>query len=170
MGRRRLIQKWVPWIFDTLDRMGQPNKIKMKDYFPCHEFLVLSGQRADLPITLDVFDKIHRHKNELNPIRAKLGIPVHITSGYRPVWWEKVRDRNGMSEHTYKGDGAVDLVCLDMRKLLMELSKSGYTRIVFYPVKNFIHCDYKFPERGKRFFVGPEWKEKKLKELIKLIQ
>ncbi len=132
--------------------------------------MILSGQFADIALSVQVADKINKHIFELNPIRHKIGLAIKLTSGYRPVWWEKVRERNGMSEHTYKGDGAVDLVCLDMRKLLMELSKSEYTRIVFYPVKNFIHCDYKFPERGKRFFVGPEWKEKKLKELIKLIQ
>ena len=128
-------------------------------YFRAHEFVKLGRQVTNLPLTVDVCDKIKDIIFELNPVRERYGKAIIVTSAYRPVWWEKTKGRSGESEHTFKGKGAVDLTCSDLIKLLDELQHTKFTRIAVYPGQNFVHCDYKFPERGQRFFVGQNWDE-----------
>jgi uncharacterized protein YcbK (DUF882 family) len=109
-------------------------------------------------IPVEVADKILEHIHELNPVREKLGMPIFVTSGYRTVLNELSKGRSGESQHTT--GGAVDLHCQDMKRLI-ELLKgmTTYTRISYYPDKKFVHCDWKFPDRGRRYFV--EWKEER---------
>ena len=132
-------------------------------HFKAHEFVKLGGQVAEIPLTIDVCDKIKDLIFELNPVRKRIGKPVIVTSSYRPSWWEHYKGRSGNSEHTFSGKGAVDLTHFDLARLLTELQHTNFTRISVYPEKRFIHCDYKFPDRGQRFFM--EWDEMPLNEI-----
>lgn len=107
-------------------------------------------------ITPDVADKIIRyHISQIQPIRTTLGVPIHVTSGYRTEEHELSKGRSGESEHVYRGKGAADYACSDMSGLLQNLwHETDYTRITYYPAQNFVHCDYKFPERGRRLFLS----------------
>lgn len=138
-------------------------------YFTATEFVKLSREEANIPITPALAEKIYGHIDELNPVRISLGKAIIVTSAYRPVWWEKTRGRSGDSEHTFKGEGAVDLTSFDLKGLLLLLKETEYTRIALYPESNFIHCDYKFPERGQRYFVGPAWDQLTHPELMDLL-
>ena len=98
----------------------------------------------------------------LAPVREKIGSPVYISkrSGYRPVWWEKLRGRSGGSQHCFKGKGAVDLTCQtgkfqELYNLLVE--ESDFTRICLYPEKMFIHCDFKKSEHRLYLDTGNGW-------------
>ena len=136
-------------------------------HFKYSEFLILGGHRADLPLTAELADKILAHIEQLNAVRSAINMPVTITSAYRPVWWERTRGRSGESEHTFVGMGAVDLACGDMELLIDALGMSKYIRICYYPGSNFVHCDFKFPERGQRFFIGPQWEQVEQAKLFK---
>lgn len=75
---------------------------------------------------------------------------VHVyvskKSSWRPKWWEKLRGRSGLSEHTYLFLGATDITCDLFKKnkhLLLSylIRHTSYTRLAVY--KSFIHADYK---------------------------
>ena len=69
-------------------------------------------------------------------------------SCYRPVAWEQIKGRSGMSLHTFRVGtrGAIDLVRSDGVDVATELDwlieESPYRRICFYPLERFIHADY----------------------------
>ena len=136
-------------------------------HFKAHEFVKLSGHSVDIPISIGVADKIKDLIFELNPVRKRVGKPVVITSSYRPSWWEHYKGRSGNSEHTFEGRGAVDVTCLDLSRLLTELQHTDFTRICVYPDMSFIHCDYKFPERGQRFFI--EWDQASVDDIMEVL-
>lgn len=120
------------------------------NYFKPSDFNI-TGQ----PIPEDVADKIHLfHIIPLNKAREAFGQAIMISkkSGYRPRWWELKKNRNGSSQHTFLGRGAVDITCLDFDthkwKLLTALvNQTEYTRITLYESARFIHCDYAALER-----------------------
>lgn len=87
-------------------------------------------------------------------VLAKCGIKVHVSlrSSWRPVWWERLKNRTGRSEHTYGWLGATDVTCdgfADNWEILLDalISETHYTRLTVYHTENggFIHCDYKNP-------------------------
>lgn len=124
----------------------------MNIYFKISE-LVITGKT----ISLDVADKLMRyHIIPMNAVRAHLGRPVWASqkSGYRPLYWEKAKGRNGKSEHCFNGKGAVDWTCSgDIDELLAAIIEfTDYTRIAVYYQNHqrFIHCDYKAID-GKRY-------------------
>lgn len=129
----------------------------MKRYFSLSEFIL----RKDMPVPIEVSDKILRyHLWPLNEIRQHIGCPVHISqaSGYRPLEHEKQKGRDGTSQHTFQGKGAVDLTAIKPRMYDLAVAliqKSDYTRICYYPDNHFLHCDYK--GRGQNLFIGPAW-------------
>jgi uncharacterized protein YcbK (DUF882 family) len=96
----------------------------------------------------------------MQPIRVKFNraIYVSLNSGYRPLAWELKRGRSGKSEHTFKikhpkGIGAADYRAEDLEELLgLLILSSPYTRVCYYPLKGFIHCDYKTPSQGSRAY------------------
>lgn len=118
-------------------------------YFTISEFII-DPDADDVPV--HVADKIlNKHIPVLNPIRKKLGTPLHISknSGYRSPQWELDHGRDGTSEHTFKGDGAVDLTCKTeaIKRLGDLLAQSEYHRVAWYPDNNFYHCDFKGESR-----------------------
>ena len=126
-------------------------------YFKVEEFLI-TGETPNK----DIVDKIQVHIDNMNKVREIYGSPIKVSgrSGYRPVWYERSKGRSGNSQHTYKGKGAADYTADDISKSLDCLIKhSDYTRICWYPTKNFIHCDYKIAKGGRRFYkeVGGKW-------------
>lgn len=150
-------------------------------YFDISEFV----RRPDMGLPVEVADRIARHHLwPMNPVRAELGAPVSVSlkSGYRPVKHETERGRSGESEHTFRDDvagsrgwGAADYTTRadkmgELARLLVEMTE--YTRIVIYPDNGFIHCDYKFAERGRRTFIGSAhgWNEVETDQFIKAAQ
>ena len=117
------------------------------DYFSIKEFLI---NRNMTTVPVHVVDKIERyHKPIINPIRHEMGVPIHVSgnSGYRSLQWEIASGRDGTSEHTFTGKGAVDYTSENIELLLDELRASDYMRICYYPDKKFIHCDHKGKEK-----------------------
>jgi hypothetical protein len=117
----------------------------MKNYFKISDFNI-TGQ----PIPQDVADKIMiHHIIPLNRVREALGQPIIISqrSGYRPVWYEKKKNRPGTSQHCFLGMGAVDLTLIEFHRYKWDLVKhlvnqTEYSRITMYESKSFIHVDY----------------------------
>ena len=123
----------------------------MQHYFTTAELCIQPNA-----IPQEVADKLWKfHILPMNAVRHALGAPITASekSGYRPVQWERRMGRNGLSQHCFQGQGAVDwttpggLHLLDeLQSLLIELTT--YTRIARYAT--FIHCDYKTVASGKR--------------------
>lgn len=138
------------------------------NYFSFYEFMIDPDMRGDEALVPQhVYEKIlEYHLPILNPIRHALGSPLYISekSGYRSVEWEHARGRSGESQHTFSFLGACDLTCAPdlMPKLLNELIESEFPRVCWYPESDFFHCDFKFPNREKRFFEdnGNGWQYK----------
>lgn len=123
----------------------------MKINFNISEFNI-SGKS----IPEQVADKILKwHISPMIPVRQKLGFSIWASqeSGYRSIAWEKSKGRSGNSQHTFKGKGAVDWTCknfqINKEKFLETIIEyTDYTRIAVY--NNFIHCDYKQTNSGRR--------------------
>lgn len=117
------------------------------NHFNIEEFIIDPSQRYGIePIPPHVINKIMTHHLPvLNPVREELGMPLHISkhSGYRPLAWEILKGRNGLSQHCFEGLGAVDLTCDDMPTLVALLKISPYKRVVHYVNDGFVHCDFK---------------------------
>lgn len=82
----------------------------------------ISGQ----PIPQDVADKIlEYHLRPLERASQYLGFDLAISkkSGYRPLWWEKQRGRDGGSQHVFFGKGGADITTLLIREQQILLSK-----------------------------------------------
>ena len=111
-------------------------------------------------VPVHVVDKIERyHKPIINPIRHDMGVPIQVSgnSGYRSVEWEIASGRDGTSEHTFIGKGAVDYTCEHLELLLDELRASDYMRICYYPEQGFIHCDHKGEQKLEFISRGGAW-------------
>lgn len=122
-------------------------------------------------IELEVADKLYQfHIIPMQKVREELGVWVTASdnSGYRPTWWERLKNRSGKSQHTYKdewenGSGAVDWTCKNFkvnrdRFLNLIIKHTDYTRICVYDT--FIHCDYKdTPDNKRQLFRydGEKW-------------
>lgn len=123
----------------------------MKLYFKFEELVIDGG-----PIPVDVADKLLTyHIIPVSVVREKLGtsMTASLKSGYRPYEWEISHGRNGNSQHTFQGKGAVDWTCKNFRGNKQELLEllvehTEYTRFAVY--NNFIHCDYKETSDGLR--------------------
>ena len=123
------------------------------------------------PIPEMVADKILKwHIIPMQRVRNILGVAIWPSqkSGYRSVAWEKKRNRSGNSQHTFKQRGATDWTCSMFSKnkarfLEKIIEQTDYTRIAVY--LNFIHCDYKNTQSGKRELYestgSSKWKFKK---------
>lgn len=114
----------------------------MTSYFTIDDF----HNDFNIP-TLEIRNKIQVHIDELNPIRKRGGFPIIISkrSGYRSRLYEISKGRSGKSQHCFIGEGAVDLTCAPehLEELLSNLlNYSSYTRICYYPLQKFIHCDW----------------------------
>ena len=92
---------------------------------------------------------------QLQIIRDYVGQPITINIAYRPHWWEKMRGRNGKSQHCL--GKAADIVVKGMgtkelHKAILELIEQG--KIVNGGVglyNTFIHYDIRpYPARWKR--------------------
>lgn len=123
----------------------------MKIYFK-YEELVITGTSVPLSVATKL---LHYHMIPASRVRHALGLPMTASkkSGYRPYEWEISHDRSGNSQHVFKGKGAIDWTCRAFREnkqRLLELlvEHTAYTRFAVY--RNFIHCDYKPTESGKR--------------------
>lgn len=123
--------------------------------------------RTGEPIPEDVADKIVEH--HLLPLLrlqqvVDFTIKVSMKSGYRPLWYELEKGRDGTSQHTFDDLGAADLTCDNWRKnkkaFLMALRlHTEYTRIADYG--SFFHCDHKPDPRGRVLF-DKAWKPIKI--------
>lgn len=124
------------------------------------------------PIPQEIATKIWKHHIiPMLVVRSLLnsGIWASEHSGYRPKEWEFRQGRNGKSEHTFKGKGAVDWTCKpELLGQLLELIilYTDYTRIAVY--KNFIHCDYKADDGNRYLFDSDENSQWKLRRTFKL--
>lgn len=152
----------------------------MKRYFSIKEFCKLNGLSVELPITPGLADKVlNFHLFPLNDIRTTLGMPIHIRSGYRPVWFEKTKGRDGDSQHCYRAKGATDCSLEkhseannkppgDWAHFFKLLKESPYKRIAYYPDKRFFHLDYKSETR--QYFINKQgWHSIGANELVRLI-
>ena len=114
------------------------------NYFDITEFIINPDAKV---VPIDVVQKLDTyHKPILNAIRHVLGVPVIISkhSGYRSIEWDKKRGRDGSSQHTFIGKGAVDVRSnKKFEDLLDLLIDSDYMRVCYYPHHGFVHCDYK---------------------------
>ena len=145
----------------------------MRNYFSIQEFIIAPHMRGDGgTIPTHVADKIIQHHLPiLNPMRAQLGTPLIISqhSGYRPVQWELDHGRDGTSQHTFKGKGAVDLTCREssLHHLGDLLAENDYSRVAWYPDHGFYHADFKDYQLGKRLYVVQNgiWKKKDYRTL-----
>jgi len=130
----------------------------LKQYFDITEFII---DPAATVIPIQVVQKIDAfHKPVLHDIRSDLGVPVIISkySGYRTIDWEKSRGRDGTSQHTFNGKGAVDVRSNKRFEQLLELLiHSAYMRVCYYPCLGHIHCDY--ASSTKQYFVADRNKE-----------
>ena len=136
----------------------------MPNYFSIKEFCITPQL-----LTIEVADAIFMfHILPMNVVRKKHGRPIKVSlnSGYRPEDYELGKGRSGTSEHCFKtlwpmGQGAADYTSRDLPglvKLLMKYTK--YTRITYYKKKNFIHCDFKHIEGGKRAYYEADSRNK----------
>lgn len=126
----------------------------MKIYFKLSECCI-----TDDPIPQDVADKLLKyHIIPMSVVRHHQGAPVYASdhSVYRPVAYEKRKNRNGTSQHCFlpDDDGAGDWTADDLDKLLKNiLEHSDYTRVTLYKNKRFIHCDRKYKgSKGIQYF------------------
>jgi len=120
-------------------------------YFNVLEFIITDLVEFSPIITQNIYEYIHF----LNTIRHKSGSPLYISkrSGYRPLWWEKQKERSGNSQHTtftIPGRGAVDLK-YQWDQFKMVYDADFFTRICYYPQEGFYHCDRK-PTDGKLLY------------------
>ena len=139
----------------------------MKNYFTISEFCI-----ENKPISLKVAYKILKNFIEpLNPIRELLEAPIMISqnSGYRSANYEASKKRSPLGVHTFTGKGAADLTSGKMKELFMELEKSPFNRICYYPKQNFIHVDYL--KHVTRFFYdnGNGWQRSNFEEVLKML-
>ena len=127
-----------------------------KLYFNIKEFTRIRGEEVfDLPDKERVQAIIEGFMLPLNDCRAAIGLPVYINSGYRPHLYELRQGRNGTSQHCFNHDpeqhdelfGACDVTSAVNEKLIYELLEQGFTRIAYYPEKDFFHVDYKKSEQ-----------------------
>lgn len=95
------------------------------------------------------------HIVPMQRVRNVLGIAIWPSqkSSYRPKWWERLRKRNGKSQHVFEDKGATDWTCEDFKANKDELLKqmiihTEYTRLAVY--RGFIHGDYKTTPSGRR--------------------
>ena len=87
--------------------------------------------------------------------------------------------RSFWSEHTFEisqrqpeGKGATDIGGKDLYTIAeLLIQNTSYTRFAIYANQRFIHCDYAFPDRGRRYFDGSwnELSDKKYFDIIKKI-
>jgi len=133
----------------------------MKWHFRFSEFTTLEDE-SFLP-TNEVTDKIIKgFMIPLQFIRMEIEQPIYIRSCYRPVYWEKKQGRDGSSQHTFKGEGAVDASLTPNSqgsakgwdKFFKGLD-AEYQRICWYPEQRFFHCDNKGFQ--KLYFIGKDW-------------
>jgi uncharacterized protein YcbK (DUF882 family) len=125
-----------------------------KLYFDLSELCIT---KTDIP--QDVADKLlEYHIWVMQRVREKFGAPIYAShaSGWRPEWYEKQRGRSGKSQHCFKADskGAVDWTAKNLKKLLEHIIEmTPYSRICYYPRNHFIHCDYKYEEKGRFLYI-----------------
>lgn len=107
-------------------------------YFTLYELLHSSTARAkglDNTPTFEVVDNLNRLVTAiLDPVRAVMGIPITVNSGYRSIALNKAVGGVKDSQHT-KGLAA-DLVCSDMKRLIAVIKNNGkYDQLILEHVK-----------------------------------
>lgn len=127
----------------------------MKNYFTISELCIVSDA-----VPQAVADKLLQHHIlPMNQVRHKLAAPIWASqkAGYRPRAYEISKGRSGNSQHCFLNDskGAIDWTTKgDIQEMIaLIIEHTDYTRICYYPNNNFVHCDYKHPDRGRRYFV-----------------
>lgn len=91
--------------------------------------------------------------------------------GYRSRDYEIAMRRSGNSQHTFQGNGAVDISTNNPLKLFDLLVESPYTRVAYYPYKKFFHVDY--ASNMKTFYLSTadsKWTRAQEVELRKKIE
>lgn len=144
---------------------------------------------SDQPVPPKIVDKIVKyHINPLAVVTKETGIKIFcrngkgLRSGFRSYRWEKLRGRDGTSEHCFGQEkngkintlkkGAIDIRCPHFsttKWYLVEglLDYTKYTRIIVYPFH--IHADYFYEDGKRRVFSSTEDNpELKLRETFKL--
>jgi len=86
----------------------------------------------------------------LETVRAKLGVPIYITSAYRtPAYNEIVGGETGSAHiNGYAGDVRSKKPLNELREAMDSSFEGG---IGYYPSLNFVHGDYD-PKLGKRYW------------------
>lgn len=100
--------------------------MKKIKYFKLSEFINSATAKRlniDNMPTFEIVDNLNRLADYLDGIRAKLGIPILVTSGYRCPMLNKAVGGVANSQHL-KGLAA-DLVCADMKSLENVLRETG---------------------------------------------
>jgi hypothetical protein len=99
----------------------------------------------------------------LNELRKVINVDLFIRSCFRSFDHEILHGRGGTSQHCFHDKGAVDISVTKSSSQIADPSKmhelagllinAGFTRIAYYPIENFFHCDYKCTF-GKHFFIS----------------
>lgn len=100
--------------------------MKKIKYFKLSEFIKsATAKRLDIDNTpsFEIVDNLNHLADYLDGIRAKLGKPISVSSGYRcPVLNKAV---GGVASSQHQKGLAADLVCADMAKLESVLRETG---------------------------------------------
>lgn len=144
--------------------------------------------RPDLPVPVDVIDKIQvYHAHPMSFVRHHLGAPIWVSknSGFRPEEHEIEMGRTNLTtEHLFrdtgrkgseKGLGAADYATrMDMMGKMITLIErhTSYSRLCYYPGKDFVHCDYRFGNSELIFFISENgsWKQLSKTSLLRSIK
>lgn len=143
----------------------------METFFKLSDFLRVHTSKGWLyfnPPSRDLLDHIvDGHFIPQNFVRKQMGIPMKVTSCYRPEEHEKRSGRDGSSQHTFKDHGFSNLfgatdstpwserhkTSSNLAKMCENLIKK-YNRVCFYPLERFGHSDYKTSPKNKQRFIA----------------
>lgn len=79
--------------------------------------------------------------NVLQPLRNKMGIPIHVTSGYRCKDLNDALDGVDNSQHLY--GLAADITCVELRRCFETLCQEiEFDQLIYYIKRGFIHVSY----------------------------
>lgn len=154
-----------------------------KPHMKISEYII----RPDLPVPVDVMDKIYEyHAVPVSRVREEMKAPVFVSqnSGYRPEQHEISKGRSLTSEHMFKpidrpgseGYGAADYTADsdDMGSFLRLMAElTDYTRLCLYPNVStpFFHCDYRYFGSETTFFISRRnsWHASSLEEILSIL-
>ena len=156
----------------------------MKQYMKLHEYVITEQYGVPFHVCENLVDHHLLPMNHIRNTSFKHPIIVSKKSGYRHPKYEESKGRS-LSTHEFMKDvdredngwGAADYTVqgvLFPQFIRIMIKQSPYTRICFYPEAKmpFIHCDYRFKNRGEKFYyvsMEGKWVLGSVNDLIKSV-